>query len=129
MPVINSGFLFSVPYTEAYQDTFLPPFSGLSAADSTATSSQLSASLGSVTSVTGASKEKRHPCPVCGKILCRKKYLKIHMRYHTGERPFICDVCGKAFADKSNYRKHVFGHQLKLIEGEKRGRKKKTKTE
>jgi len=69
-------------------------------------------------------KDQSFPCPVCGKVLYRKKYLKTHMRYHTGERPFVCPVCGKDFADKSNHRKHVFSHQLKQMDAEKRNKQK-----
>ena len=55
-------------------------------------------------------------CTICGKKFNRKANLTIHMRCHTGEKPYKCEVCGKGFSDKSNYNKHVYGHQLKQME-------------
>ncbi|CAG9864872.1 unnamed protein product [Phyllotreta striolata] len=49
-------------------------------------------------------------CPVCEKLF-PKGSLQGHIRQHTEERPFECEICGKSFARKNNLQYHVRNHE------------------
>eukprot|EP01083_Nonionella_stella_P064901 169620_1 len=53
-----------------------------------------------------------HQCeyPDCGYKTSNQAHLRKHIRTHTDERPFQCEICQKAFKQKSNLKTHVRIH-------------------
>ena len=49
---------------------------------------------------------KNYPCETCAKSFVRVADLYRHIRTHTGERPFQCNVCGASFAQKGTLKRH-----------------------
>lgn len=54
--------------------------------------------------------EPGYVCNICGKCFHRKDVQANHMFLHSGQRPFSCAHCGKAFAFKSNLSTHLATH-------------------
>ncbi|XP_076026873.1 zinc finger protein ZFPM1 isoform X2 [Genypterus blacodes] len=54
--------------------------------------------------------ERVCPFPQCNKSCPSASSLEIHMRTHSGERPFVCLICLSAFTTKANCERHLKVH-------------------
>ena len=46
-------------------------------------------------------------CENCGKVFSTKRGLRNHLKYHSDERPYKCDICGASFKVKGKAADHV----------------------
>jgi len=59
-----------------------------------------------------AERNRRFVCAICNKGFYARTHLVVHMRIHTGERPFKCTYqnCDKSFKEKSKLNRHMKIH-------------------
>ncbi|XP_042571686.1 sal-like protein 1 [Cyprinus carpio] len=55
----------------------------------------------------------KHKCRFCAKVFGSDSALQIHLRSHTGERPYKCNICGNRFSTRGNLKVHFQRHKEK----------------
>uniref|UniRef100_A0AAY5K3C3 C2H2-type domain-containing protein n=1 Tax=Esox lucius TaxID=8010 RepID=A0AAY5K3C3_ESOLU len=53
----------------------------------------------------------KHKCRFCAKVFGSDSALQIHLRSHTGERPYKCNICGNRFSTRGNLKVHFHRHK------------------
>ena len=61
-----------------------------------------------------SSGERPFKCAICNKAFNQKGALQIHMSGHTGDKPHSCDFCPATFSQKGNLRAHIQVGRLPL---------------
>ncbi|CAN7938342.1 unnamed protein product [Ixodes hexagonus] len=50
--------------------------------------------------------ERPFGCYICGRAFAQKKDLTLHQRIHTSVEPFTCRTCGRDFVHQRSYKRH-----------------------
>lgn len=54
-------------------------------------------------------------CTVCRKIFSFDSQLQVHLKKHSDDQPYFCEICGRTYKYKRNLKQHTCSHMCDTI--------------